>query len=72
MPSEYESLVAALKLTDIPFAEYAWRTRPEGTYGIADGAFVGLTNTIASTRMHHDTVNLYYFASHFAILNRFR
>lgn len=34
MPSEYESLVAALKLTYIPFAEYAWRTRPEGTYGI--------------------------------------
>lgn len=34
MPSEYEALVAALKLTDIPFAEYAWRSRPEGTYGV--------------------------------------
>ena len=34
MPSEYEALVAALKLTDIPFAEYAWKTRPEGTYGV--------------------------------------
>jgi len=34
MPSEYEALVAALKLTDIPFAENAWRTRPEGTYGV--------------------------------------
>ncbi len=34
MPTEYEALVAALKLTDIPFAEYAWRSRPEGTYGV--------------------------------------
>ena len=34
MPSEYETLVAALKLTDIPFAEYAWKKRPEGTYGV--------------------------------------
>lgn len=34
MPSEYETLVSALKLTDIPFAEYGWRTRPEGTYGV--------------------------------------
>lgn len=34
MPSEYESLVAALKLTSIPFAEYGWKTRPEGTYGV--------------------------------------
>lgn len=34
MPNEYEALVAALKLTDIPFAEYAWKKRPEGTYGV--------------------------------------
>ena len=34
MPSEYEALVAALKLTEIPFAEYGWRTRPEGAYGV--------------------------------------
>lgn len=34
MPSEYEALVAALKLTDIPFAEHGWKTRPEGTYGV--------------------------------------
>ena len=34
MPSEYETLVAALNLTDIPFAEYGWRTRPEGAYGV--------------------------------------
>lgn len=34
MPSEYEALVAALKLLDIPFSEYGWRTRPEGKYGV--------------------------------------
>ena len=34
MPSEYEALVAALKLTSVPFAEYAWKTRPEGAYGV--------------------------------------
>lgn len=46
MPSEYEALVAALKLTDIPFAEYGWKTRPEGAYGVVslemeDGNFFG-------------------------------
>ena len=34
MPSEYEALVAALGDTSIPFAEYGWRSRPEGTYGV--------------------------------------
>lgn len=34
MPTEYETLVAALKLTEIPFAEYGWKNRPEGTYGV--------------------------------------
>lgn len=34
MPSEYEALVAALKLTSIPFMEYGWKTRPEGAYGV--------------------------------------
>lgn len=34
MPSEYEALVAALKLTSIPFVEYGWKTRPEGAYGV--------------------------------------
>ena len=33
MPSEYEALVAALKLLSIPFQEYGWQTRPEGAYG---------------------------------------
>ena len=32
MPSEYEALVAALKLTSYPVAEYGWKARPEGTY----------------------------------------
>lgn len=34
MPGEYEALVAALKLTDIPFAEYGWKKRPDGIYGV--------------------------------------
>ena len=34
MPSEYAALVAALKLLTIPFAEYGWKARPEGTYGV--------------------------------------
>lgn len=34
MPQEYEALVAALMLTGIPFAEYGWKTRPEGAYGV--------------------------------------
>ena len=32
MPSEYAELVAALKLTSTPVAEYGWKTRPEGAY----------------------------------------
>ena len=32
MPKEYEALVAALKLTSTPVAEYGWKTRPEGAY----------------------------------------
>ena len=34
MPTEYETLVAALKLTGIPFAEYGWKSRPEGMHGV--------------------------------------
>ena len=34
MPTEYETLVAALKDTGIPFEEYGWETRPTGTYGV--------------------------------------
>ena len=32
MPSEYEALIAALRLTSTPVAEYGWKTRPEGAY----------------------------------------
>ena len=32
MPSEYTALVAALRLTSTPVAEYGWKTRPEGAY----------------------------------------
>ena len=32
MASEYETLVEKLKATGIPFAEYGWKTRPDGTY----------------------------------------
>ena len=35
MPSQYEALVAALKLTSYPVAEYGWATRPEGAYLVA-------------------------------------
>ena len=34
MPSEYEALVAALKLLTIPFVEYGLKARPEGAYGV--------------------------------------
>ena len=34
MPSEYEALVAALKLSSVPVAEYGWKTRPEGAYRV--------------------------------------
>ena len=34
MPSEYEALVAALKLCTTPIAEYGWKTRPEGAYRV--------------------------------------
>ena len=32
MPSEYVALVAALRLSSYPVAEYGWKTRPEGSY----------------------------------------
>ena len=34
MPQEYEDLVTALEETGIPFAEYGWKTAPEGNYGV--------------------------------------
>ena len=32
--TEYEALLSALRSTDIPFAEYGWKTRPESDYGV--------------------------------------
>lgn len=32
--SEYNSLLTALRATGIPTAEFAWSTRPTGTYGV--------------------------------------
>lgn len=34
MPSEYEALVAAFKLSSVPVAEYGWKARPEGAYRV--------------------------------------
>ena len=34
MPSEYEALVAAFRLSDVPVAEYAWKQRPDGAYRV--------------------------------------
>ena len=34
MPQEYNDLVTALGETGIPFAEYGWKTAPEGDYGV--------------------------------------
>lgn len=34
MPSEYEALVAAFRLSDVPVAEYGWKARPEGAYRV--------------------------------------
>lgn len=39
MPNEYAALVAALKLLDVPFQEYGWKTRPEGAYGVVSLEF---------------------------------
>ena len=63
MPSEYEALVAALKLTSIPFAEYGWKTRPEGAYGVVQLDFeAGSLNGdgAKADRAWEGSVDLYY------------
>lgn len=63
MPSEYEALVAALKLTDIPFAEYEWKTRPEGAYGVVQLDFeAGQLNGDGAKldRVWEGSVDLFY------------
>lgn len=39
MPQEYDDLVTALGETGIPFAEYGWKTAPEGPYGVVSLEF---------------------------------
>ena len=34
MPTEYTALVEALQNTNIPFAEYGWKTRPDANFGV--------------------------------------
>ena len=63
MPKEYEALVAALKLTSIPFAEYGWKTRPEGAYGVVSLEFeAGQLNGDGSKldRVWEGSIDLYY------------
>ena len=63
MPSEYEALVAALKLTDIPFAEYGWNKRPEGAYGVVQLDFeAGSLNGDGGKldRAYEGSVDLFY------------
>jgi len=63
MPSEYEALVAALKLTSIPFAEYAWKKRPEGAYGVVSLDFeAGTMNGDGEKldRAYEGSVDLFY------------
>lgn len=63
MPSEYEALVAALKLTDIPFAEYGWKKRPEGAYGVVQLDFeAGSLNGDGGKldRAYEGSVDLFY------------
>jgi hypothetical protein len=62
MPSEYEALVEALGGTSIPFAEYGWRTRPEGTYGVVGLDFeAGNLNgdTVKQDRVFRASVDLF-------------
>lgn len=63
MPSEYEALAAALKLLSVPFAEYGWKTRPEGAYGIVsleteDGSLDG--SGLKQDRSWEGSVDLFY------------
>lgn len=63
MPAEYEALVAALKLTSVPFAEYGWKTRPEGAYGVVQLDFeAGQLNGdgLKQDRAWEGSVDLFY------------
>ena len=64
MPSEYEALVAALKLTEIPFAEYGWKKPPDSSaYGVVSldfeaGTFDG--DGAKQDRAYEGSVDLFY------------
>lgn len=63
MPYEYEALVAALKLTSTPVAEYGWKTRPEGAYYVVQldfesGTAVG--NGVKLDRSWEGSLDLFY------------
>lgn len=63
MPSEYEALVEALTSTEIPFAEYGWKTRPDGMFGVVGldyeaGSLEG--DGLKQDRSFGGSVDLYY------------
>ena len=63
MPSEYEALVAALKLTSTPVAEYGWKTRPDGAYYVVQLDFeAGQLNADGEKqdRSWEGSLDLYY------------
>ena len=63
MPSEYEALVAALKLTSIPVAEYGWKNRPEGAYGVVQLDFEVASldaGDVKQDRVWEGAVDLFY------------
>ena len=63
MPSEYEALVAALKLLTIPFAEYGWKARPEGAYGVVQLDFEANTlngDCVKADRVWEGSVDVFY------------
>lgn len=58
----YNELVALFKASNIPFAEFAWDQRPDGTYGVisTDGEADSLTaNGHKENQAPQGTVDLY-------------
>jgi len=63
MPSEYAALVAALRLTSTPVAEYGWKTRPEGAYYVVqlEGEAGRLNGDgVKQDRSHEGSLDLFY------------
>lgn len=57
----YDELVTALKATEIPFAEYAWDQRPEGSYGVIapDTALHDYADNRVTSQAPQGTVDLF-------------